>query len=268
MSAIEGFETVGDIVAAGRQREGRVLDIESKAAPYTYRDLCTNVWKAGNLFTHYGVHVEGDLAVAIGPKATDSGRDEAGYLDSSEPLLAVLGGTLVGGAVDLSLTEPVEESVLVAPAHWAIDVAPGCTHLAYGGPPTDPNISHFERNVWSENPIEPPESVDPGETALQAGDGEAWTHADVLGVADRAITETDIGPESQIRLLGRLTDPSAVVAGIVVPMAAGATIVVSEERHSQETGAEETLVVTGDGSADREITRNAVMDWLHETRRA
>lgn len=272
MSDIEAFETLKDLVAAGREREGRVLDIEGRPAPYTYQDLSTNVWKAGNLFTHYGVHVEGDLAVAVGPKSASGGRDETGYIDASEPLLAVLGGALVGGVVEMAPTAPVETPVLVAPAHWDIESAPACTRLAYGGPPTDPDVSHFERNVWSENPIEPPETVRPGQAALQAGDRKQWTHEDALAVARRAVTDGDIGPQSRVRLVGPLDGPGAFVAGIVAPMAVGATIVVPDRALSDdESGYAEdpdgTIAVVTDEGADREIDRESVMGWLHEIRR-
>jgi hypothetical protein len=267
VDSIAEMETLQDLVAAGRERGGRVLDIESRPAPYTYRDLCTNVWKAGNLFCHYGVHVEGELDVAVGPKAEVGGREMAGYIDASESLLAVLGGGFVGGSVDIAPTEPVETSVLVAPDHWEMEVTPRCTSLAYGGPPTEPDVEHFERNVWSENPIEPPESVRPDQTVVRFESGVTLTHHDLLASAAELISEYQLDETTTVSLTAPLTDPGALVAGLVAPLAAGATIVVPELAEDggsyQDTVRDDIdVVVTTETGDSRHIGVDSVTDSL------
>lgn len=268
------METLQDLVAAGRKREGRVLDIEGRPAPYTYRDLCTNVWKAGNLFCHYGVHVEGELDVEIGPKSDVGGREMAGYIDSSEPLLAVLGGGFVGGNVNMTPRQPVETSVLVSPAHWEMEVTPRCTRLAYGGPPAESDVDHFERSVWSENPTEPPESVSPDQEALQSASGDPFTHRHLLSTAKDVVAEYELEETTTVALTAPLTAPGAVVAGIVAPLAVGATIVVPDlasdgEGGYQDAASEDVDIVVSAGDHEgRRIDVGAVTDSLREIRRA
>ena len=266
VDSIAEMETLQDLVAAGRGRESRVLDIEGRPAPYTYRDLCTNVWKAANLFCHYGVHVEGELDVAVGPKAETGGREMAGYIDSSEPFLAVLGGGFVGGVVDMEPREPVETSVLVSPAHWEMEVTPQCTSLAYGGPPEEPDVEHFERNVWSENPIEPPESVRPDDEVLQTDTG-SLTHSDLLSAAETVVSEYDLDETTTLALTAPLSGPETVVAGVVAPLAVGATIVVPElalgDGDYQDTVREDVdIVVSADDPEGRAIDVDAVTNSL------
>jgi hypothetical protein len=73
------MDTVADLVAAGRERDGVAIDAPNRATPYSYGEFCTNTWKAGNLLGHY-----------------------------THP-----GGTLVGATVDLSPDPPVDADTLV-----------------------------------------------------------------------------------------------------------------------------------------------------------
>lgn len=266
------YETLKELVAAGREREGNALVVEGRPAPYSYHDLCTNVWKAGNLFTHYGIHADGTLGVVVGSKSAEFDAEDS--FGSSEPLLAVLGGGLVGGLVDVSPVEPVDSAVLVAPAHRDIESTRGCTRLAYGGPPTDPDVSHFERDLWSENPIEPPESVAGDREFLQV-DGDTWTQSAILSVA-RAVIETHgMADTTRVVLDAPLTEPGAFVAGVLAPLSVGATIVVPEIQggvdslaSDQDTSPEDrTLVVSDDQGGTHSVDPAVVTDWLHETRR-
>ncbi|MFC7057342.1 hypothetical protein [Halovenus salina] len=271
---VSEFETLKDIVAAGRKRESTALNVVRRPAPYSYHKLCTNVWKAGNLLGHYGVHSVGELAVEVGPKRTDEESDDAvdvggrGDIDSAEPLLAVLGGAMIGGVADLTPEEPVDAPALVAPAHWDIEADPGCTRLAYGGPPTNPSVSHFERLVWSENPIEPPESVTPGDGALRF-DGDTWTHEEVLAVVGDLVDEYGIDETTRVVLDADVTTPGGFVAGLLTPLAVGAPIVVPEgpaEEWAELT--DEDLIVTNEPTTENEVLTENVTQSMRGTDRA
>jgi len=161
-----GSETLKELVAAAKEREGTVLDAAERSAPYSYREFATNCFKAGTLLGHYGVHPGAAVTVAVGPKeapvdggadAPCRGDDVMGYFDAADPLLAIFGGASVGAAVDVTPMEPVESRALVAPAWRSYETAPRCSTLAYGGPPDDPAVAHFEAELWSENPTAPPD---------------------------------------------------------------------------------------------------------------
>lgn len=267
---VSEFETLKDIVAAGRDRESTALNVVRRPAPYSYHKLSTNVWKAGNLLGHYGVHSVGELAVAVGPKRTDEDdpAGKRGDIDSPEPLLAVLGGAIIGGVADLTPEEPVDAPALVSPAHWDIETEPGCTRLAYGGPPTDPSVSHFERLVWSENPIEPPESVTPADGAVRF-DGETWSHEEVLAVVGDLVDEYDIDEETHVVLAADVTTPGGFVAGLLAPLAVGAPIVVPEGPAREWPELTETdLVVTDERTAENTLLAPEVTRSMRGTGRA
>lgn len=274
---VRALETLKGLVAAGRDRERTALDVVRRPAPYSYHKFSTNVWKAGNLLGHYGVHSVGEMAVAIGPKVSDDdqsrrgldGSAQEGRIDAAEPLLAVLGGVIVGATVDLTPTEPVDAPALVAPAHWDVQTAPGCSVLAYGGPPTDPEKSHFERDLWSENPIEPPEPVEPDDDAL-AFDGDSWTHAELLEVMATVVEDHGIDADTRVVLRASLVEPGGFVAGVLAPLAVGATIVVPEANAGGDESADggNVVVVTTDGGGENGLSAGAVTRSLRDTRRA
>jgi len=230
-----GMETLKELVAAAKDREGTVLDAAGRSAPYSYREFATNCFKTGNLLGHYGVHPGAAVTIAVGPKeapAAAGGTDGAGgtpgdaamgYPDAAEPLLAVFGGASVGATADVTPAAPVESRALVYPAWRSYETAPRCSPLAYGGPPEDPSVAHFEAELWSENPTAPPEAVEPDDPALRADD-ETYTHRTLLTVAEDIVAEYALDETSQVALSARLTEPGAFVAGVLAPVAAGATI--------------------------------------------
>lgn len=223
------MDTLAAVVAAGRDREGPVVTAPDRSAPYTYREFATNAWKAGNLLRHYGVRPGADLAVVLGPKDPED-SDEVGRLGSAgDPLLAVLGGAALGAVVDLTPAEPVDARALVAPDAWLdrYNVEPGCSRLAYGGPPEAADVAHFERELWSENPIEPPDPVEPGDDVLRV-DGQTVTHEQLLATAEDTASAYDLTSGDSVAITGRLDSTDAIAAGVVAPLSVGATIVLGE----------------------------------------
>lgn len=218
------METIADAVAATGEHDGVAFDAPGRGTGHSYDAFQDGVRKAANLLRQYGVRSGARVAVVVGPKAPDEG-DVPGYLAGSiDPLLAALGGTLLGGVVDPAPATDVDAAALVAPSAWLdrYETAPGTTRLAYGGPPDDPAVARFERERWSENPVEPPESVDAGEVAVD--DGTAYTHADVLAMAGTPREALDLEPGVLVAVETELDGP-AIAAGVVAPLLAGATIV-------------------------------------------
>ena len=267
-----GTETLKELVADAKDREGTVLDAAGRSAPYSYREFATNCFKAANLLGHYGVHPGAAVAVAVGPKEApgDSGADDGetsdgetsdgetsdggtgedaiGFLGAAEPLLAILGAASVGATVDVTPKEPVESRALVAPAWRPSETAPRCSTLAYGGPPEDPAVVHFEAELWSENPTAPPEPVAATDPALRA-DGETYSHETLLAVAENVVAEHGLDETNRVLLSASLTDPGALVAGVLAPLSVGATVVLPDEADDggQTEGTEPALWVVADG---------------------
>lgn len=219
------MQLLADLVAAGREREGTLFTTPERSAPYSYRDFCTNVWKGGNLMRHYGVREGTRVAVVVGPKNPTDG-DEPGYLrDGPDSLLAILSATLDGAVAELCPPDAVDATALVAPAAWLdrYDLAPGTKALAYGGPSDDPTVAGFERELWSENPLQPPGERAPGDDAVTDADG-TYTHGELLAASERVVEEYDIGAETTVALRAPVTTVGALVGGVLAPMRAGATV--------------------------------------------
>ena len=218
------MDTLADVVAAGREREGVAFDSPDRATGYSYREFCTNAWKAGNLLRHYGVREGAEVAVVTGPKAPEPDDEPGSLAETPDPLLAAVGATLLGAAVDLDLEPTVDAAALVAPDAWLgrDDTGPGPSRLAYGGPPAEADVVHFERQLWSENPVAPPETVTAERTALVGR--EDYTHGDLLARAEALVESHGIQAGDRVAVDGRL-EAEVFAPGIVAPLLAGATIV-------------------------------------------
>ncbi len=263
------METLADLVADGRKRDGTALAPPRRSTPYSYEEFCTGAWKTGNLLRHFGVHPGASVAVVVGPKEPTSG-DEPGRLGAgADPLLAVLGGTLLGATVDVTPTPEVEARTLVCPAGWLdrYEVAPECSRLVYGGPPEDPDVGHFERERWSENPVAPPETVEPGADALTF-EGRNFTHGDLVDAAVDVADEFGIEEGDAVGLDTPLESVGAVVAGVLALLAVGATIVpVPADGNPEVVESDLGLVVSTAGDATvPTVDPEAVSDRL-DTRR-
>jgi len=224
--------TLASLVATGRERDGVAVDVPDRSAPHSYRELCTNVWKAGNLLGHY-THPGGTVAVVIGPKATSGSPAElVGGIDSADPVLAVLGGTLLGATVTVTPGTPVDADILVRPAGpgWreAYPTRAGCSVLAYGGPPEPSSVEQFEAALWSENPIAPPESVDPETPALRVDNG-THTHGDLRAAAAAAVDRLGLDPSSRVLPAGDWRAHDVLVPGVLAPLSVGATVLVDDD---------------------------------------
>jgi len=219
------MQLLSELVAAGRERDGVLFTTPERSAPYSYRVFCTNVWKGGNLMRHYGVREGMAVAVVVGPKnPTDA--DEPGCLrDCPDGLLAILAATLDGAVADVAPGSEIDGTALVAPAAWLdrYELAPGTKALAYGGPSDDPTVAGFERELWSENPLQPPGERAPDDPALRDAEG-AYSHSELLAASERVVADQDIDAETTLAFRAPVTSAGAVVAGLLAPMQAGATV--------------------------------------------
>ncbi len=220
------MDTLKAVVAAGRERDGAAIDAVGRTTPYSYRELSTNAWKAGNLLGHYGVHPGATVGVAAGPK----GGVEGSHVNSADPILTVFGAMTRGANATLSPQSPVDFRALVLPWQWygRYETTPSCSVLAYGGPPDVPEVTHFETELWSENPMEPPEPVEPDTVALVDRE-ESFTHSELLSASEQLLEEYGIDEETAVGLAVPLDSAGAFVAGVLTPLSVGATIILGAD---------------------------------------
>lgn len=215
------MDTLGDLLARDRRTDDPA--IRAPGVEYTYHDFVTTAWKTANFFSHRGVHAGATVVVVD---------------DHAVPAVLALFGAAQLGATTRFVTRPDAEAaaipddaaLLVGPGSsvTADELPPGTTRVAYTDGPDridDPTVEPFGRSVWSENPVEPPESVDPDRAAL-AFDGETASHRDLLREATAGAA--DLIAEDSVALRASLTRPDAVVEGLLAPLAAGATALLGQ----------------------------------------
>ncbi|WP_348609814.1 AMP-binding protein [Halobaculum rarum] len=211
----EEFTLVGDLVARDRRSERPALHAAELDRTYSYFDLCNTACKAGNVLSHIGVR-EGDRVVI-----------------DSEPrpqaVFTFLGAGLLGAVTqfDADIDSECDARVVVVPVEREpeFDLPGGSKLCAFGGDPDRPDTTHWEQEVWSENPAFPPTFHDPADAVLRdAGADRTYSHADLLEAAREAADALDLDAESRVAVRAPLSDPRTVAAGVVAPLVVGGTV--------------------------------------------
>ena len=213
---------LGDLLPRARRREQPAVAFPTSDRAMSYQDFFTNAYKSGNVLRFLGVR--SSATVAIEPTL------------APEPYLAFLGAAQLGAGATFDPT--AEARVRLVPVDREADHEPAAaTKLAvYGGPPESPATTHWEQEVWSENPGFPATDVDPDSTVLLA-DGESHSHRAVLAAADGIIDTLDLDGDSRLAIRVSPSTPAAIV-GLVAALAAEATaILVGESDHAVDADA-------------------------------
>jgi hypothetical protein len=223
------MDVLGDLVARNRRGDAPALRHAPSGRASDYRRFCTTTWKVGNLLRNEGVRDGATVGIAARPEP--------------EPVLSLFGVALLGATVRLDPPDDADGlKALVGPTDTLdeYDPGPGTRLVAYGPEPDDPAVSHFERDVWSENPTEPPDIVAPDDAMLATGEG-SHTHRALLNAARAAVEAWDLTAEDAVAVRSSLAHPGTVAAGVVAPLLVGGEMLFPDEG---TTG--DIAVVTGD----------------------
>ena len=214
------MNVLGDVVARERRSPAPALSVSACGRTYSYHDFCTSAYKAGNVLRYLGVD-RGDVVAVEGSLPPT-------------PVLACFGAAQLGAAVafdaspDRVAAGEFRAAVVRHDRETEFDAPPGCSLAVHGGPPDDPAVTHWEQEVWSENPAFPPMPVEPADAAL-ATDGRTLSHAAVLDAAGRAVDAAEIDAGATVAVRGPLTHPGVVAVGVVAPLVAGGTACFPDE---------------------------------------
>ena len=226
------MEVLGDAIARDRRSDATALSAPAVGRAYDYRRFCTSAWKTGNFLRLLGVRGGVTVAIADDP--------------IPEPVLTLFGAAALGATVRFGPPSPVGDDTraLVVPTASLdeYDAGPATKRVVYGDPPATPDVSYFERDVWSENPTEPPDRVDPDDPLLRTAD-ETYSHREVLRSARSIVERNGLDAESAVAVRSSFADPSVVVAGLVAPIVAGATVAIGPAAPGE-------FVVGGDAGGD------------------
>ncbi len=212
------MDVLGDVIGRDRRSDSTALEAPVVGRSYDYRRFCTTAWKVGNFFRYLGVRAEIGVAIADDPLP--------------EPVVSFYGAALLGGVVRFDPSDAMDEETraLVVPIDRLDDYEVGLSTkpVVYGGRPDDPSVSYFERDVWSENPTEPPDVVG-RENELLATDGRTYSHAEVLDAAMNVVEKWNLKNGDEVAVRGSFTHPGVVAAGLVAPLIAGAVVVLPDD---------------------------------------
>ncbi|UPV99201.1 hypothetical protein M0R88_11765 [Halorussus gelatinilyticus] len=234
------MDALGDLVTRERRSDDSALLAPRENRRYDYHRFCTTAWKTGNFWRRRGVHADAAVAVADDPEP--------------EAVFSFLGAALLGATTRFGLPDAADAADLDARVVVArsdeigdYEVPPGCQRVGYGGPPDDPAIAHFERDVWSENPAFPETPVESEAVALvarderderdearnagtDAADGRReFSHADLLVAARDMADDWNLATGDAVAVRAPLARPGTVVAGVVAPLLAGAAVLFPDD---------------------------------------
>ena len=211
------MELVGDLLARDR-RTGDTALVTPDGRERTHHDLITNGYKAANVLRYLGVRAGATVAVDPTP----------GF----HTTLAFLGAAAVGAPVRFDPAAGVDagDRVVLAPVASAagFDPAPGTNLAAFGGPPERPDTTHWEQELWSENPGTPPSEVGPADAAVVAADRE-YSHRDLCSIAAAAVEAAEMTASTRVVLRRPFSDAAALATGLVAPLSVGGTTVLTAE---------------------------------------
>jgi hypothetical protein len=220
------MRVLGDIVARERRSDDVALRVDATGREYSYRDFCTTAWKAGHALSHLGVHAGSRVALTPDP--------------APQPLLTLFGAACLGARVTFDTAAEARAVLVPARSEGDVEDRPSRKVIVYGDAPTDPGVAHWEGTVWSENPAMPPGERAADENVLDA-DGRSFTHRDVLRAAEAVVEGTTLDADASVALRAPLTDPRAIVAGVVAPLSAGGTVVLPDGEAESDAHADVTV---------------------------
>jgi hypothetical protein len=209
-------QTLGDLVARDRRTSGVALRAPSSGRAYSYRDFVTTSYKSGNVLRYLGVRGGDEVLVVPGT--------------APEPVLALYGAAQLGAATRFADTvrgDPPRTVLAPVAREREFALPPGHNLAVHGGPPDDPKTTHWEAEVWSENPAVHPADVAPDDPLLLAED-RTYTHAAMLSAAVTVVDSAGLSPGDTVVIDEPIREPGVVAAGLVAPILAGATTVLPD----------------------------------------
>ena len=204
---MSSMDVVGDLLARDRRTRSPAL-VTTEGRERTTHDLITNAHKAANVLRHLGAREGSTVAVDPTPGVHTAvaflGAARLGAPVRFDPSAGIDGG-------DRVVVGPVEDEPAIRPR-------PGTSLAVFGGTPDRSETTHWEQELWSENPATPPAAVSPADPVVRVG-ADAVTHWRLLEVADAVATDHGIDAGTRVVVRTSFVDPRAAAAGVVAPLA-------------------------------------------------
>lgn len=220
---------LGDLLARDERRSQPAVSMPPVDREMSYHDFITTAYKSGNVLRYLGLSADATLAVdpAFRP----------------EPLLALLGAAQIGATTTFDPT--ADARVRLVSVDDEAEYEPMEGRLAvFGGTPEATATTHWEQEVWSENPGFPPTEVDPESTVVVADD-QQYSHRRLLEMAEQVVDELALERGSRLAIRTPLSAPETIGGGFVAALLAGATAVFVDDS-TTAVDADAALVIDED----------------------
>ena len=204
---------VGDLLPRARRREQPAVVVPASDREMNYHDFFTNAYKSGNVLRFLGIRASATVAIEATP--------------APEPFLAFLGAAQLGARATFEPTAEARVTLVPVANEADYDPPPSSKLAVYDGPPESATTTHWEQEVWSENPGFPETDVDPESTVLVA-DSERYSHRDLLAAAGDVADALALDSDSRLAIRTPLAAPATAV-GVTAALLAEATMVVVGE---------------------------------------
>ncbi|WP_418282425.1 AMP-binding protein [Halorubrum sp. DTA98] len=209
------MDVVGDLLA--RERRSRDLALVTReGSERSYHDVITNAYKAANVLRHLGAREGSTVAVAPEP--------------SVHTTLAFLGAARLGACVRFDPEAGLDagDRVALVPVAEEPDrvPSPGTNLAVFGGPPARAGTTHWEAELWSENPGTPPSTVGADDPVIVSADGTV-SHRDVLSAAREVVEAFGLDDSSRVVVRTSFAEPGTIAVGVVAPLVSGGATVLA-----------------------------------------
>jgi len=226
------WSVIGELLTRERRSEQPALSVPRSGRTMSYHDFLTNAYKSANVLRYLGV--SDDATVAIDPTA------------DPVAVLAFLGAAQLGATVEFDPHVDARLTLVPVADEADYDLQPGQKLAVYGGSPALPRTTHWETEVWSENPGTPTITVDPESTVLRA-DGVSYSHQSIRSAADRVVDAVALDAGSRLAIRVPLSSPASIAA-IAAALSVGATAIVTDE--PTDVAADAAIVAAGSTPAE------------------
>lgn len=201
---------LGELLARERRDSRPALTVFDLDRTIAYREYLTTAYKAGNVLRYLGVSRGSTVAVA--PQT------------APEPIFAFLGAAQLGAKTTFDPSANARVTLVPVADEDSYSPSPGSNLVVYGGPPRSPRTTHWEAEVWSENPNFPETTVDPDSPALVANE-TTYSHRDLLETAQNVVEHLELTTDSRLAIRTPLSNPSTIAGGVLASLVAGATAI-------------------------------------------
>ena len=235
---------LGDLLAREKRRSQPAVEFPGVDRSMSYHDFITTAYKSGNVLRYLGLRSDARLAVEP--------------LARPEPLLACFGAAQLGASTTFD-PEASARVRLVSVDNEAAFLDHDGRLAVFGGSPAATATTHWEQEVWSENPAFPPTEVDPDSTVLVDGDDQ-YSHRRLLELAQQVVDELSVEKESRLAIRTPIARPETVV-GLVGALSVGATAVFVDDLVT-DVDAEAALVFDSEASTPepKQLECSALVD--------